>query len=174
MEIKDLLGNLAGFAGIVTGMIIYQQKERKKLLVWKLISDVCWFTQYMLLGAYSGAGIAVVSMIRGIIFVNRERKWAKSRLWLIGFWVLSIVIGVLTWKNLFSIFTMVASLVAITSFWIGNPKLSRALSYPISICMLIYDFNVSAISGIVNELLTLISSTIGILRHDKNKKTEKN
>ena len=174
MKIGLLLGNVAGCAGIVTSMIIYQQKERKKLLVWKLISDICWLTQYLLLGAYSGAGIALVSMIRGLVFVNREKQWAKSRLWLYGFWTLSIVIGILTWKNLFSIFTMVASLVAITSFWIGNPKLSRVFSYPISVCMLIYDFNVSAISGIVNELLILISSTIGILRHDKNKKTEKN
>ncbi len=68
---------------------------------------------------------------------------------------------------------MIASLIAITSFWIGNPKLSRMLSYPIAVCMLIYDFKVAAVSGIVNELLTLVSSTIGVLRHDKVK-TEKN
>ena len=170
MKIGILLGNLAGAAGIVASMIIYQQKERNQLLIWKFVSDVLWFTQYVLLGAYSGAGIAVVSMLRGIVFMNKERRWAKSRWWLYGFWALSIAIGILTWKNIFSVFTMVASIIAITSFWIGNPKLSRVLAYPISICMLIYDFNVKAISGIVNELLTLTSSTIGVLRHDKGRK----
>ena len=170
MKIMFWVGNLAGVAGIISSMIIYQQKERKKLLIWKLISDVMWLTQYLLLGAYSGAGIALVSMIRGIVFVNKDSRWAKSRWWLYGFLGLSLVIGIITWKNIFSIFTMIASVIAIISFWIGNPKLSRILSYPISICMLTYDFNVKAISGIVNELLTLTSSTIGVLRHDKGRK----
>ena len=170
MDIKFWIANIVGAAGIVASMIIYQQKERKKLLVWKFISDVLWFTQYLLLGAYSGAGIALISMIRGIVFVNKESRWAKSKAWLYGFLLASVGIGIFTWKNIFSIFTIVASLIAITGFWIGNPKLSRILSYPISICMLIYDFNVRAISGIANELFTLTSSTIGILRHDKNKK----
>ena len=167
-----LAANIFGTLGIASTILIYQQKTRKGLILSKLLSDVIWFLYYFSLSAYSGAAIAVIGMIRELVFINREKKWAKHPIWLIFFLALSFGCAIFTWKNIFSILPCIASAVSVISFWIGNPKLSRFLSYPISACMLTYDIASVAILGIVNELFTVISSIVGFFRHDRKKEAK--
>ena len=165
------LSYIAGFLGIISTIVIYQQKTRVGLLVSKLVSDVIWFLQYALIGAWSGAAISIIAIIRELIFINRKKKWAESPLWLLLFLVLSGVSGLVTWKNLYSIFPCIASALAVIGFWIGKPKLSRFLSYPISACMLTYAISNVAYMAIINELLSIGSSVVGNIRHDFKKQT---
>jgi hypothetical protein len=71
---------------------------------------------------------------------------------------------------------MIASIVSVISFWIGKPKVSRVLSFPISACMLSYDLLLTpiAIWGVANEILAVSSSIFGLIRLDKNAKEKKN
>ena len=167
-----MLSTIFGILGIGSTVLIYQQKTRKGLILSKLLSDVIWFLYYFSLSAYSGAAIAVIGMIRELVFINREKKWAKHPIWLIFFLALSFGCAIFTWKNIFSILPCIASAVSVISFWIGNPKLSRFLSYPISACMLTYDIASVAILGTVNELFTVISSVVGFFRHDRKKEAK--
>ena len=63
-------------------------------IISKLLSDVIWFLYYFSLSAYSGAAIAVIGMIRELVFINREKKWAKHPIWLIFFLALSFVLSI--------------------------------------------------------------------------------
>lgn len=164
-----MIANIFGALGIASTFLIYQQKTRTGLILSKLLSDVIWFLHYFLLSAYSGAAIAVIGIVRELIFVNKEKKWAKHPFWLYFFLVLSFGCAYFTWKNVFSILPCIASAVSVISFWIGKPKLSRLLSYPISACMLSYDIAVGSVMGIINEIFTIGSSVIGYLRLDKKK-----
>ena len=164
-----MLSTIFGVLGMATTVLIYQQKTRKGLILSKLLSDVIWFLYYICLSAYSGAAIAVIGMIRELVFINREKKWAKHPIWLVFFLVLSFVSAIITWKNIYSILPCIASAISVVSFWIGNPKLSRKLSYPISACMLTYNITSVAIIGVINEIFTVISSIIGTIRLDRKK-----
>lgn len=164
-----MLSNIFGILGIGSTVLIYQQKTRKGLVLSKLLSDVIWFLYYFSLSAYSGAAIAVIGMVRELVFINKDKKWAKHPIWLVFFLTLSFGCAVFTWKNAFSLLPCIASAVSVISFWIGKPKLSRILSYPISACMLTYDIASGAILGIVNELFTVVSSVIGAIRHDRKR-----
>lgn len=161
-----------GFAGVLSTVFIYQQKNRYGLLVAKLISDIIWFLYYFLQGAYAGAAVAVIGIIRELIFINKDKKWAKHPIWLVFFIILAIGSAALTWKTWFSILPMIASITSIISFWIGNPKVSRILSFPISACMLTYDVTLIPIAyfGVANEILAISSSIIGLVRYDRVKK----
>lgn len=165
-----------GLAGVLSTIFIYQQKTRIGLLIAKLISDVIWFMYYFLQAAYSGAAVAVIGIIREFIFINKEKKWAKHIAWLYIFLILAVVSAIFTWKSWFSILPMIASIVSVVSFWIGRPKISRILSFPISACMLSYDLLLTpiAIWGVVNEILAVSSSIFGLIRLDKNAKEKKN
>lgn len=162
-----------GALGMATTVLIYQQKNRKGLLFSKLLSDVIWFLYYMCLSAYSGAAIAVIGIIRELVFINREKKWANHPFWLVFFLLLSLGSAFITWKNMFSVLPCIASAISIISFWIGNPKLSRILSYPISACMLTYNISCVAVIGVINEIFTITSSIIGAVRLDRKKVAEK-
>ena len=164
-----MLSTIFGVLGMATTVLIYQQKTRKGLILSKLLSDVIWFLYYICLSAYSGAAIAVIGMIRELVFINREKKWAKHPIWLVFFLMLSFVSAIITWKNIYSVLPCIASAISVISFWIGNPRLSRKLSYPISACMLTYNITSVAVIGVINEIFTVISSIIGTIRLDRKK-----
>ena len=167
----EILGKCLGYAGVIASGIIYQQKNRSSLLIWKGISDLLWIGHYLLIGGYTGAAVTTVALVREIIFFKSKRQSKSGIIALVCFLVLSIVISVLTWGNIFSIFAMIGSLTSIVSFWIGDPKISRILSFPISFCMLAYGLANGSLAALLNEVLVLSSSAIALLR---NHKTEKN
>lgn len=164
-----ILAYIFGFLGICSTVIIYQQRSRKWLLLSKLLSDLLWFLHYLFLGAYSGAAIAAIGACRELVFVNRNRRIGKSALWLPFFIAVSIVCTVFTWNSVFSVFTCLASCLSVIGFYIGKPKLSRILSFPISAFMLTYDIANSSVPGIINELFAISSSVAGLLLIDIRK-----
>ena len=167
-----IASNIFGALGILTTIVVYQQKSRKGLLISKLLCDAVWCLHYIFLSAYSAAAIAIIGVLREMVFVNRHKKWGKSPLWLLFFLILSVVCTIFTWKNYFSIFTCVASCLAVTGFFIGKPKLSRILSFPISACMITYDVAFGSYLGIANEILALGSSLVGLIVIDRKMKSD--
>jgi hypothetical protein len=157
-----------GIGGIVANILIFQQKNRKNLLRTKLLADISWTIHYSFLSAWSGAAVCGIGIIRESVFLQKPRKWASSPLWLILFFLCSLVSAVLTWKSPFSILPAVASMLSILSFWIGKPKLSRWLQIPISLSFFTYNVTVFSVTGIINELLTMISIAIAFWRLSKH------
>ena len=162
-----------GALGILVSVIIYQQKKGRKLLLWKLASDLVWLIQYLLLGKYTGAGSCVVGVVRESVFLNQHKRWAQSKLWLLFFLLLNVTISILTWGSAYSALPMIASAVSVFSFWRANPTLTKILAYPISICMLIYNLlGTGDISymGVANEVLVLLSTTVSLIGVAKDKR----
>ena len=164
-----LASDILGLLGIIFTVVLYQQKRRKSLLAYKLTLDIVWLFHYALIGAYSGAAVCVIAAIREVVFAKRDRNNKKGILWLPFFIVIAILCTIFTWDNVFSLFTCLASCIAVISFFIGIPRLSRILAFPVSICMLIYDAVSRSIAGVVNEVFALTSSLIGIIRLDRKK-----
>ena len=166
LEPRVLIANCVGIFGVMACIMIFQQTERKKLLTWKLIADSIWTVQYLILGAFSGAGVTLIAVARSIIFLRIDPKKGKGVGWLVGFLTVSVIVAALTWRNWWNIFSLTASVLGITSYWIGKPRVSRVLSFPISTAMLIYDLTTMAYMGVINETMSMASSVIGIIRHD--------
>lgn len=163
-----------GLLGIVLNLLIYQQKNSKNVLIFKLLSDIVWAGHYFLLGAYSGLCIACIGIFREIVFIKVNKKSRAGVLWLIIFCLASVISTVFTWKTIASLLPAVASLLSVVSFFFAIPKLARYMALPISLCMGTYDVFVGSAVGIVNEALTIISAIIGIIRlKDRSKKNLK-
>lgn len=167
-----LAGKIAGYVAIVASILIYQQKTRKGLLINKAVTDVLWIVHYFLLGGYTGAAVTCVALVREVIFFFGGRN-RKNSIWvLIVFLCISALCTVLTWNGIFSIFAMLGAMLSIVSFWIGEPKVSRILAFPISGCMLTYGVSNGSVAVLINEVLVIVSSVIGIWKYDRRKKTD--
>ena len=162
----DLFVQIIGFAGVIINLLIYQQKSQKRVLYFKLISDIIWAAHYLFLGAFSGAAIACVGMIRETVFIFSEKHREK---WLILFMSITLVSIYLTWKNWFSIFPAIASFLSVISFWQKSPRRTRLFAFPISFCMCTYSLSSGSWAGVFNEVLTITSATIGLLRKEQSK-----
>ncbi len=165
-----IIAQLVGFLGIVISFIIYQQKERKRLLIWKLVSDCVWMLHYALLGAFSAVAVTIIGVIRETVYLNEGKRWANKKYWIVMFCLINVVFAFFTWKGLFSLLPTIASLIAVVSFAMQKPKITRFFSFPIALCMIIYDFISGSIAGIANETFTITSSIIGVIRHDVKRK----
>ena len=155
---------LFGTLGVVVNILIYQQKSGKNLLAFKLISDVLWALHYFFMNAYTAMCISLIAIVRELVFLKQSNSGTQKRTWLIVFLLCGSASAVVTWKGLSSILPALASAISIFSFWRGNPRLSRILALPVSGCMMSYDFTCGSVMGIVNESLTLISATAGVIR----------
>lgn len=153
-----------GVGGVFANFMIYQQTSREKLLLNKLIADCLWTLHYILLGAVSGAFVCAIGILREFVFLNKRKKWAQGKRWLMLFLLLSILSAVLTWKNGFSVLPTIASILSVFSFWKGNPTWTKILSFPILVCFMTYNIFSLSYAGIINEILVLISTAIGIIR----------
>lgn len=165
-----LVGEIAGYIAIVASVLIYQQKTRKNLLISKAVTDVLWIIHYFLMGGYTGAAVTCVALVREVVFFRSDWRNKNSKLILVVSLCISAVCTALTWDGVFSIFAMLCSMLSIVSFWIGEPKVSRIMAFPISGCMLIYGVANGSVAVLINEVLVMISSVIGILQHDRKKK----
>lgn len=159
---------LLGGCGILANFLIYQQKDRETLLLTKLIADCLWTAHYALLGAWSGCAVCGIGIIRESIFLNAHKKWASGKKWLLLFLILSIFSAIVTWKNPFSLLPAIASALSVFSFWKGEPKLTKYLSFPISACFMTYNIACLSYTGIINETFVLISTVIGVIQMKKN------
>lgn len=163
--------NLTGVLGIAANILIYQQKSGKKLLIFKMLSDILWASHYFLLNANTAAAAAVVGLFREIVFYSLNKKGTESKFWLVFFLICSSVLSVFTWQSFYSILPSIAAVISVISFWRNNPHLSRCLAFPVSAAMLTYDIIFNSYMGIANEVLTLISAFAALAIYKKTKKT---
>lgn len=165
----ELIGKIIGYIAIISSMLIYQQKNKKGLLICKGINDTLWICHYSLIGGYTGAAVTCVALIREIIFLKNNNLKHKKVI-LFCFLFAAAICTAVTWKNIFSLFALCGSLISVVSFWLGNPKTSRLLAFPISLCMLIYGVSNRSLAVFINEILVMFSSFTGILRIDRKDK----
>ena len=165
-----IAGEIIGFIAILVNFLIYQQKDRKKLLKVKLLSDFCWALHYGLLTALSGMAVCLVGFARELTFIFTDDKNQNKRIWfLMAFAGLSLTTSILTMKDLFGLLPALASIIAVFSYWQKNTFFTKVLGIPISISMITYDIMRFSLMGILNEILTIISIIIFFVFHFINK-----
>lgn len=169
----ELAAWIFGALGVVVNLIIYQQTTSRRVILFKLLSDVVWAVQYLLLGAYTGFGIACIAVLRESVFYKVNRKSRLGVVFLSLFTLTSILCAVFTWSSAASILPAVASVISVFGFYFAIPRLSRILAFPISLCMGVYAFGVGSVLGVVNEVITVASALWGILLIDLLKKKNK-
>lgn len=167
-----MIAMLIGILGITANCVIYQQKNGKNLLLWKLISDILWFFHYLFLGAYSGSAVAMIAVFREFVFYKENQKGRKILFYLLFFISITVFSAIFTWKGVISIFPAIASIISIIGFWKANPELSRVLAFPISVLMLTYDLSCTSYVGIANEILTITATIFAIIYTTHKRKVD--
>ena len=69
-----IISEILGFIGVGLNAIVYQQKKRDRLLVFKWISDWVWMFHYGLMYNFSGAAVAAIGIARESTFLVTDRK----------------------------------------------------------------------------------------------------
>ena len=158
--------NLFGILGIISVVIIYQQKDNQRLLLWKLTSDILWIVHYAALKNYSVVVITLVAVLRSFVLYHHDRKWAQSKAWLWIFIACSLGFSMLAWKDWTSLMATVSSLLCIVAYWVRIPRVTRLLTIPAGFLFLINIIFNYTFWGLLSESFLLASAIVGFVRLD--------
>ena len=162
---KIIFAYIFGIGAMIALFSIYQQSSRKKLLISKLIADVCWVVHYLCLGAYGGAIPNFVGIFRELVFVNREnKKWANLTLWPFVFIITNLLLGLRTFAAPINLLPILGSAFVTVALWLKKPMLTKIMSFPVSTAFLIYDIFVGSWIGVISESISLISIIIALIK----------
>ncbi len=168
----EIVAQIAGYLGTAMIFLTYVSKKRRGILLCKLSADILWTTHYILIGAYSGAALNGIAIGRELVFYNKAKKWASSRIWLFLFLAITVCSCILTWEGPTSLLPMIGSLCAVVSFWCSNPFHIRLLALPVMVLWLIYGALHGSVPTLINNSLSLIAIIIGLIGDVRGMKME--
>jgi len=172
---KYLFSQIAVIIATIFLGLTYFSKDRKKILILFILYSAFYGIHYLLLEAITGFFMNIVSIIRNIIFFRNELKNKKNNIkFLILLFLIIIFSTVFTYKDLFSVLLMIASLISTYSVWQNNHKLYKYLAVIVSICFVIYGIHIKSLFGVLTEISLLIAEFIGIILMNLKSKREIN
>ena len=170
----SIVAQIVGLVGIVCSLLSFQQKERKRVMLFQMTASALFCIQLFMVGAITGGCVDSISFVRTAIFSQNDKKWASSPIWLGVFIVAMIVTGIFTWQNAWSILPIIGSILSTIALWMKKSGHIRIISLFVGPCWLIYNLVHGAYTGALNEVLAMTSIVIGIVRHDLGKKSKEN
>ncbi len=177
----DIITQGIGFCGAAFNFLSFQQNKRSRIIGFQIVAALLFITHYIFLGftsgadAFTGAALNFIGLSRSIVFINNDKKWAKSPLWLVFFIIVSAIAGVLTWESWYSFLPPLAMILTTVSYWMKNETKIRLITFPSSPCWLIFNIITGSFAGVVTECVVMSSLIIAIIRYDvlKKEKVEK-
>lgn len=160
---------LAQIVGIIAGalcILSFQQNKHKNIIALQLSGGIAFTIHFILLGAYTGAAMNLIDILRSIVFINRGKKWADHIWWVFVFSGLCVLSCILTWIGPLSLLPMGAMILTTISFYLQSPKLVRRVALPASPLWIIYNIATKSLGGIITEAFNICSIIIAMFRHD--------
>ncbi|MBE6637762.1 MAG: YgjV family protein [Ruminococcaceae bacterium] len=167
-----IAAQIVGLFGIACSLLSFQQKDRKRVMLFQMTASALFCIQLFMVGAITGGCIDSISFIRTVVFSQNDKKWASSPIWLGVFIVAMIVTGLLTWQNAWSILPILGSVLSTIALWMKKSSHIRGISLFVGPCWLVYNLVHGAYTGALNEVLAMTSIMIGIFRHDLKRKSK--
>ena len=175
----ETIAQIIGIVGLFVNLIIFQQKKQDKVLILQFIATILWFSNFLLLGAYTGAILNGIGTLRSLVYYFEKKTNAKSTLWLIAFTVMYTIPFILTFavfgktlnpaNFIIEVLPVVAMLVETVGLKVGTPRAVRILRGIASPMWLVYNCFAGSIGAIIGESLSLVSIGVGIIRLDIKK-----
>lgn len=157
------MGQILGFIYALFLILSNFGKSTKQILFLQTISFFFKTLHYYLLGGISGFLTSLISMIRNIIFY----KIKESKIWVVFFIIIYIIIGIITLKSIYTLLPVFATIIYTLIINYNNPKYLRYGIFITSLTWLIYNIYIISYSGIIIQIIMLISNIIAIIKLDK-------
>ena len=170
-----VLANILGLCAVACFVISYQMKARRSIIALGAASRLVYMAQYVLLGAFDGAILDMVAFFISLICGQTEKGFVKKHFVPVFIFsnVLVVGAGMLTYRNVFSLFSIFGVIFEILALWLKKEKHIRLLSLFGAPCWMAFNIKNGAYGSVVGNVITLVSLAVAILRYDVLKKEKK-
>lgn len=162
-----ILAQIFGLLGAISLLLSSWQKTKDKVLTFLILDSIFYSMQYLLLGALSGTFTNIVGIIRAILFKYKDKnKILQNNIMLYIIILIYIVIGIITYNDVISLFPIIASIFYSALIWQNKVNKIRIGNCIMNILWIVYNIYVSAYIGAIMESVILLSSIVAIIKID--------
>ena len=152
---------------IVIAIILYALtftlKTKRSVLFIGLLSIVLTIIAFILLGAYTGAAVNLVTMFRSLWFYIEEKHGKHTKLSLIIILILIIGATFFTYEKMIDLLPFAAGMIYTFACWQKNITLYRILGILVTTIDIAYDIQFNSIFGIVGKLIAIICAISSLI-----------
>ena len=158
---------IIGALGYILLGISYFRKNKKDILFLQILSYIFFTIHYYLLSGLTGSLCNLTGLIAFIIIYIINKHGTKENEKKLVYLILPfiIVIPLITYENIFSIFPILASISVIISFLNKSEKSIRLIGIFSAICWLTYAIVYKSYVAIIFEVITLITIIIAFIKN---------
>ena len=163
-----ILIQFIGAIGYILLAFSYFKKEKIKILFLQIISYLMFSIHFYLLSGISGTICNLLGLVTLLtIYLFEKYKWKNKNL--VAMFLIAALVGIniITYQNIFSIFPMIASVIAIVSFLMNNENYIRGIGIIATSCWLVYAIAYKSYVSIIFEVATLIGVFIAFVKNLK-------
>lgn len=174
-----IIAQIIGILGMTMNIVSYQAKKQRNIILIQFFGCLLFAVNMFMLGAYTGAFLNAVGVLRAVIYSNKE-KIKSIKIFNYIFIFIYIISYFLTFTLLNKPFTLLNALIEILpviamvattiSFSMKSAGSVRKFAFISSPSWLIYNCFNFAIGGILCEVFSLISVILAMIRLDKGEK----
>lgn len=165
----DIFIQAVGFVGLALSLLAFQFKKHGRIVLCKMLSELVFSIQYILLGAWTAAVLDFISVIRNLLFVGLVKKERSTTPVIIIFGLFVVATGVFTYDGFISLLPIASKLLTTVSYGMKNEKWLRIITLPSCILWIIYNLYVGSAAGALTDLLALGSLLLAMYKFDIRK-----
>ena len=157
---------LFGIGGLIFTVIPFQFNKHKKIVLFKMTSELLFAAQYFLMGAYTGAVLDLISGLRNFLFYKfvEQKRSTAPLIFLFGVFV--VILGVLSWSSWLSLLPVAAKILTTVSYGMKNERLLRLITLPSCLLWISYNGIIGSWEAMAADSLALISILTAIYKFD--------
>ena len=162
----NILIRLFGIGGLIFTVIPFQFNKHKRIVLFKMTSELLFAAQYFLMGAYTGAVLDLISGLRNFLFYRFVEKKRSTAPIIILFGVFVVVLGLLSWNSWLSLLPIGAKILTTVSYGMKNERLLRFITLPSCLLWISYNGIIGSWEAMLADFLALFSILIAIYKFD--------
>ncbi len=167
-----ILSQIIGFAAVGLYLLSYQLKKRNQIVWVTCISNALYVLQYILLGAFSGAVMDIMSTVSSF-FAAKKNSAAFKRYARILAWSNMIIIAAVGLISAFiqrewiELLPIAGALFQTGGLWCDNEQTIRRFGLCSAPFWLVYNYISHAYGPALGSLIAIISIIISLIRYRK-------
>ena len=178
MITKTIVPQIIGLLAVAVLLLSYQQKKRSGIILLNVISRCLYITQYLMLGAFSGAVLDVLGAIASLIAGKKNTAFVQKHIKAVIAAVMVSIVAVGTAvavinKSLLDICSLAGVLLQITALWMSKEKTIRSVSLMSVPFWMSYNLLNHAFGASVGDVLSGCSIILAMIRYGDFKSKSK-
>lgn len=172
-----IIAQIIGFVAVGLYLLSFQLKKRAHIVWTTFFSNTFYVLQYLLLGAFSGAIMDILSTAASFLAAKKHAPRFKKHARLIAALSVLVIaaIGLCTAiirHSLIELIPTFGAAFSTISLWCDNEQTLRKFGLCSAPFWLVYNFISKAYGPTLGSLLAMISIIVSLIRYRKNKKTK--